>query len=42
MLFSIVNREEGLETGGVAKLCYCSMSRDNMSASKSDSVIRDI
>ena len=24
----IVIREEGLEGGGVAKLCYCSMSRD--------------
>ena len=39
---TIVSREEGLEAGGVAKLCYCSMSRDNTSASKSDSVIRDI
>ena len=36
----IINREEGLEAGGVAKLCYCSMSRDNTSASKRDSVIR--
>ena len=35
----IVNREEGLEGGGVAKLCYCSISRDNTSASKPDSVI---
>ena len=26
---SIVNRGEGLEAGGVAKLCYCSLSRDN-------------
>ena len=24
----IVNRGEGLEAGGVAKLCYCSLSRD--------------
>ena len=40
MSATIVNREEGLEAGGVAKLCYCSMSRDNTSASKSDSVIR--
>ena len=40
--FDIVDREEGLEAGGVAKLCYCSMSRDNTSASKSDPVIRDI
>jgi hypothetical protein len=31
----IVNREEGLEAGGVAKLCYCSLSRDNTGASKS-------
>jgi hypothetical protein len=31
----IVNRGEGLEAGGVAKLCYCSLSRDNTGASKS-------
>ena len=31
----IVNREEGLEAGGVAKICYCSMSRDNTSALES-------
>ena len=36
---TIVNREEGLEAGGVAKLCYCSMSRDNTSALKANSVI---
>ena len=35
----MVNREEGLEAGGVAKLSYCSISRDNKSASKTDSVI---
>lgn len=35
----IVNREQGLEAGGVAKICYCSMSRDNTGALKSDSVI---
>ena len=28
----IVNREEGLAAGGVARLCYCSMSRDKTSA----------
>ena len=39
---TIVNREEGLEARGMAKLCYCSMSRDNTSALKSDSVIQDI
>ena len=32
---TIVNRGEGLEAGGVAKLCYCSLSRDNTGASKS-------
>ncbi len=37
--YTIVNREEGLEAGGVAKLCYCSMSRDNTSALKANSVI---
>jgi hypothetical protein len=31
----IVNRGEGLEAGGVAKLCYCSLSPDNTGASKS-------
>ena len=35
LTFSIVNRGEGLEAGGVAKLCYCSLSRDNTGASKS-------
>ena len=39
VISSIVNREEGLEGGGVAKSCYCSISRDNTSASKPDSVI---
>jgi hypothetical protein len=33
--YIIVNRGEGLEAGGVAKLCYCSLSRDNTGASKS-------
>ena len=31
----IVNRGEGLEAGGVTKLCYCSLSRDNTGESKS-------
>ena len=35
LYITIVNRGEGLEAGGVAKLCYCSLSRDNTGASKS-------
>ena len=38
---TIVNRRDGLEAGGEAKSCYCSLSRDNTGASKTDSVIRD-
>lgn len=39
---TIVNGEEGLEAGGVSKICYCSMSRDNTGALKANSVIGDV
>ena len=42
LALTIVNKEEGLEAGGVAKLCYCSMSRDNTSALESCLVIQAV
>ena len=39
---SIVNREEGLAAGGMARLCYCSMSRDKTSALLKQFVIGEV